>query len=165
MRLLLAFLLLSLPCHRILAQSVSLATARLKPVHGAITSFGSVIRNDSLVLVCFWATSSDPSLDELNAINSNYDKWKKAVNFRMLAVSIDEGTEANKVRPVANMNGWKFDVFTDIEGDLRTAVHSTSIPQAVIIKSGKVVYLQSGFDPGSENYLLEKLRSIAAGKS
>jgi hypothetical protein len=148
----------------VIAQS-SLASARLKPLHGAVVTFGSLTQKDSLVLVCFWATTSDQSISELNAINGSYEKWKKDVKFRLLAVSTDEGTDANRVRPVANMNEWKFDVYTDIDGDLKQAAHATSVPQAVIIKSGKVVYLQSGFDPGSQNYLLQKMRAIAAGKS
>jgi hypothetical protein len=63
------------------------------------------------------------------------------------------------------MNGWKFDVYTDINGDLRTALNSKTIPQTIILKNGKVLFLQSGFSPGSEHFLLDKLRSIAAGKS
>ncbi|MBS1935369.1 MAG: hypothetical protein JST96_15320, partial [Bacteroidetes bacterium] len=103
----------------------------------------------------------DESMNELNAINAKIGQWKEAVKFRMMAVSVDEGKAANKVRPTINMNGWTFEVFVDINGDLRKAVNANNLPQAMIIKGDKVVYQQSGFEPGSENYLLQKLQAIA----
>jgi cytochrome c biogenesis protein CcmG, thiol:disulfide interchange protein DsbE len=142
-----------------------LELVQLKNLRGAIVSYASVTQKDSLVLICFWATSSDESVNELNAINANYEKWKKIVPFKLMAVSVDDGTEANKVRPFVNMNEWKFDVFTDINGDLRKILNSNSVPQTMILKSGKVIFLQSGYSSGSEAYLLEKLRNIAVGKS
>ena len=108
--------------------------ARIKTLRGAITSFGSAVQKDSLILVCFWSTTSDMSIAELNSINANYEKWKKGVAFRMMAVSIDEGQAANKIRPTVNMNDWQFEVFSDIFGDLRKALGSNNLPQAMIIK-------------------------------
>jgi len=143
----------------------SLDKAQLKNLRGSMVSFSSLTQKDTLILVCFWSTSSDESVSELNAINANYEKWKRAVPFHMMAVSADEGMDANKVRPYVNMNGWKFDVFTDVNGDLRTALNSKAIPQTIILKDGKVLFLQSGFSSGGEHFLLEKLKALAAGKS
>lgn len=139
--------------------------AKLKTLHGTMVPFSSAMQKDSLILVCFWSTSSDMSINELNAINAEYEKWKGAVSFRLIAVSVDEGKDANKVRPTANMNEWKFDVYTDIDGDLRKALDSNNLPQAMIIKKDKVIYQQSGYEPGSEKYLFEKIKIIAAGRS
>jgi hypothetical protein len=67
------------------------------------------------------------------------------------------------VRPTVNMNGWTFDVYTDLNGDLQKALNSNNLPQSVIIKKDKVLYLQSGYQRGSEIYLFEKLREFSAG--
>lgn len=142
----------------------NLAEAKIRNLHGTMVPFSTAVQKDSLILVCFWATTSDASINELNAINANYDKWKAEVPFRMMAVSIDEGKAANKVRPTVNMNDWKFDVFVDIQGELRKALGSNNLPQAMIIKKFDLIYEQSGYEPGSENYLVQKLKSIAAGK-
>jgi cytochrome c biogenesis protein CcmG, thiol:disulfide interchange protein DsbE len=144
------------------AQS-ALSTATLRNMKNVIAPFSTITKKDSLILVCFWATSSDESINELNAINAKIDQWKEAVKFRMIAVSTDEGKLANKVRPTINMNGWTFEVFVDINGDLRKAVNANNLPQSMIIKGDKVVYQQSGYEAGSENYLLQKLQAIAAG--
>jgi cytochrome c biogenesis protein CcmG/thiol:disulfide interchange protein DsbE len=145
------------------AQS-SLASAQLKTLRGTIVSFSSATQKDSLVLVCFWATTSDVSITELNAINSKYEKWKGSLSFKLMAVAVDEGKDANRVRGMVNMNEWKFDVYTDIKGDLRSALNSNNLPQAMIIKNNKVIYQQSGYEAGTEDYLFQKMRTIAQGK-
>jgi len=144
------------------AQS-DLSTAMLKPLRGNLVSFSSVTQKDSVVLVCFWASTSDISVDELNAINANYEKWKSSIHFKMLAVSVDEGKSVSRVRPTVNMNGWVFDVYTDINGDLQKALNSNNLPQSMIIKNGKVLYRQSGFQKGTENYLFQKIIAISEG--
>jgi len=156
-------LCLMLVAYTLHAQS-PIAEARIKTLHGAIVPFSSATQKDSLILVCFWATTSDASINELNAINANYEKWKEMLSFKLMAVSVDEGQTANKVRPTVNMNEWKFDVYTDIYGDLRKAVGSNNLPQQFIIKKDRVIYEQSGYDAGTENYLFQKMRAIAAGK-
>jgi hypothetical protein len=145
------------------AQS-SLATAQLKNLKGTLASFSSITQKDSLILVCFWATTSDASINELNAINAKYEKWRAAAAFRLLAVAVDEGKASNRVKAMVNMNEWKFDVFTDINGDLKKALNASDPPQAMIIQKGKVIYQQAGYESGTENYLFQKIQSLAAGK-
>jgi cytochrome c biogenesis protein CcmG/thiol:disulfide interchange protein DsbE len=138
-----------------------LQKASLRNMHGVIAPFSDVTKKDSLILICFWSTSSDESINELNAINTKYEKWKEQTHFRMMAVCIDTGKIANKVRPTVNMNGWTFEVFVDIHGELRKAVSANNLPEAMIIKGGKVTYQQSGFEADSENYLIQKLQLLA----
>ncbi|HEY4154209.1 MAG TPA: hypothetical protein VGM24_02255, partial [Puia sp.] len=88
----------------------SLLQARLKSLKGVVMPFSAIAKKDSLFLVCFWATTSDESVNELNAINANLEKWKSALAFRMLGISEDEGKMLNRVRPTYNMNSWTFEV-------------------------------------------------------
>jgi hypothetical protein len=145
------------------AQS-KLGNAQLKNLHGKILPFSAITQKDSIVLVCFWATTSDPSISELNAINAHYEHWQSAANFRLMIVSVDEGKAANKVRPLVNMNEWTFDVYTDINGELRNALNANNLPESMIIKNGKLIYQQSGYEEGSENYLFQKILAIAGGR-
>jgi cytochrome c biogenesis protein CcmG, thiol:disulfide interchange protein DsbE len=138
----------------------SLQQARLKSLQGKISPFSVFAKNDSLFLICFWSVASEESITELNSINASLESWKKMANFRFMAVSIDEGKEANRVRPVYNMNGWTFEVYTDLYGDLRRSLHSNNFPQSMIVYRNKILYEQSGWTPGSENYFIQRLLSI-----
>jgi cytochrome c biogenesis protein CcmG, thiol:disulfide interchange protein DsbE len=138
----------------------SLQVARLKSLQGKTLPFSSIAKKDSLFLICFWSASSDESIVELNAFNVNLESWQKMKPFRFLAVSVDEGKEANKLRPLYNMNGWTFEAYADLYGDLRRALHSNNLPQSLIIYKNDIIYEQSGWSSGSENYLIQKLFSL-----
>jgi hypothetical protein len=137
-----------------------LADAQLKNLRGVVSSFSSLTQKDSIVLVCFWSINSDASIGELNAINGHYEKWKQATPFKMMAVCIDEGNSLSRIRSTVNNNGWTFDVYADINGDLHTALGAGSLPQAMVLKDRRVVYQQSGFGDGSENYLFSKIQAL-----
>jgi len=160
----LCFLGLSLSNVHARAQ-VSLDSIQLRPVRGAAVSYSSVTKKDSLILLCFWSVNSEASINELNAINSQYAKWKKSASFHLLAICADAGNLLNRMRPTANQNNWTFDVYGDMNGDLQETFHVKDLPESLILWKGQVVYQQSGFSPGSENFLFDKIRNLAAGKS
>jgi hypothetical protein len=144
--------------------STSPDSIQLKTVKGKMVSYSSVTGGSQLLLVCFWSVNSDASIDELNALNTQYAKLKKPAPFTLLGICIDEGNLVNRMRPLAIQNSWVFDVYADIDGGLQRQLHFSQVPQAFIVEKGEVVYEQSGFSSGSENYLLSKLQSLAAGR-
>lgn len=138
----------------------SLLLSRLKTLQGKIVTFSSVQKKDSLFLICFWSSASEESITELNAFNVNLENWQKMRPFRFLAVSVDEGKAAGQLRPLYNMNGWTFEAFVDLYGDLRRALHSNNLPQSVVLYKNEVIYEQSGWSAGSEQYLIQKIFSL-----
>src|SRR5882762_364918 len=144
-----------------LSAQVPLDSIQLKTLRGPMISYGELTRKAQVVLVCFWSSNSDPSIDELNAINKQYDKWKQLTSFKLLAVCVDQGNILNRMRPTAIMNGWTFDVCGDSNGDLQKALHVNNLPQSVILKKDQILYQQSGFEAGTENYLFSKVQALA----
>lgn len=138
----------------------SLQQAKIKSLQGKIAPFSVFAKKDSLFLICFWSVSSDESITELNSINTNLEHWKMLMPFRFMAVAVDEGKLANRVRPVYNMNGWTFEAYSDLYGDLRKSLNSNNFPQSMILYKNEVIYQQSGWTEGSENYLIQRLLSI-----
>jgi len=143
---------------------VPLDSIQLRTLKGPIISYSTLARKNPVILICFWSVNSDPSINELNAINQQYGKWKQLASFTMMAICVDQGNLLNRMRPTFNMNGWTFDVYADINGDLKQALSSGNVPQSVILQNGKVVYQQSGFEAGTENYLFSKIQSLSAGR-
>ena len=138
----------------------SLQVARLKSLQGKMASFSSFAKKDSLFLICFWSVESEESITELNAIQANLEHWQSLVPFRFMAVSVDEGKTASRFRPTYNMNGWTFEAYADLYGDLRRALHSNNFPQSMILYKNEVVYEQSGWTAGTENYLIQHLLAM-----
>jgi hypothetical protein len=138
----------------------SLQQARLKSLQGRIAPFSVYAKKDSLFLICFWSAASDESITELNSINANLEKWQSMKPFRFLAVSVDEGKAASRLRPTYNMNSWTFEAYSDLYGDLRRALHSNNLPQSMIIYKNEIIYEQSGWTEGTENYLIQRILSM-----
>ena len=138
----------------------SLQDAKIKSLQGKIAPFSVFAIKDSLFLICFWSVASDESITELNSINANLEHWQSLLPFRFMAVSVDEGKLANRLRPVYNQNSWTFEAYSDLYGDLRKALHSNNLPQSMIVYKNDIIYEQSGWTGGTENYLIQKLLSI-----
>ena len=152
-----AFLLLT----TFLSAQSYLDSIQLKTLKGPMISYGELTRKTPVVLICFWSADSDPSINELNAINKQYDKWKKSASFKLLAICVDKGNLLNRMRPTANMNGWTFDVCGDSGGELEQALHVNTLPHSVILRNNEIVYQQSGFEAGTEDYLFSKIQALA----
>jgi hypothetical protein len=138
----------------------SIQEAKIKSLQGKIAPFSVFAKKDSLFLICFWSVSSDESITELNSINVNLEHWQSLLPFRFMAVSVDEGKLANRLRPVYNQNSWTFEAYSDPYGDLRKALHSNNLPQSMIVYKNDIIYEQSGWTGGTENYLIQKLLSM-----
>src|ERR1700712_1524388 len=123
----------------------SLQNAKIKSLQGKIEPFSVFAKKDSLFLICFWSLSSEESITELNSINANLEHWQSLLPFRFMAVSVDEGKLANRLRPVYNQNSWTFEAYSDLYGELRTALHSNNLPQSLIVYKKEIIYEQSGW--------------------
>ena len=138
----------------------SLQQARLKSLQGKIAPFSVFAKKDSLFLICFWSVNSEESITELNSINANLANWQSMKPFRFFAICVDEGKLMSRMRPTYNMNGWTFDSYSDLYGDLRRSLHSNNLPQGMIVYKNEIIYQQTGWTAGSENYLIQQLMSI-----
>lgn len=139
----------------------SLDSIQLKNLRGKIVPLSSVAQKSTVILFCFWSVNSDASISELNAISSQYGKWSQINSFRFIPICADEGNQLNRMKSTANMNTWGFDVFADVNGDLRRELNAVSLPESMILVNGKIVYQQSGYESGSEQYLFNKVLSLA----
>jgi len=115
---------------------------------------------DKIYIFSFWATWCTPCIQELDELNSLQDDWKKNVNFEIVAVSTDDARTQKRVKPLINGKGWEFNVMLDSNQDFKRALSIVNIPYTIVVKNQKIVHIQNGYVPGSENELLEKLKTL-----
>ncbi len=114
------------------------------------------------IIVSFFATWCKPCLRELQAIHELYEEWQAETGVKLIAISIDEGHNIQKVKPLVDEHGWAFDVLLDTNRDLMRALGAKMVPYSVIIDgNGKIVDRHSGYMDGYEHTLIEKIRKIA----
>ena len=122
----------------------------------------SVIQNDGKpVIISFWATWCKPCNRELKAIQEVYEEWQEETGVRVIAISIDQAQNIQKVKPLVDGYGWEYEILLDPNSEFLRAVGGQMIPYTLIVDAkGKVVYKHSGYTDGAETELIEKVREL-----
>ena len=113
-------------------------------------------------IISFFATWCKPCQRELDAIHEQIVDWEEETGVKVIAVSIDQGQNVDKVKPLVNAKGWEYEVLLDPNGDFNRAMNvNGTVPTVFVIDGkGKIVDRRSGYVDGSEQHLIEKVREL-----
>jgi thiol-disulfide isomerase/thioredoxin len=112
-------------------------------------------------IIDFFATWCKPCNRELDAIAEVYEDWQKETGVKIIAVSIDQAQNINKVKPMVENHGWEYEVLLDPNSDFKRALGIQTIPYTLIVDGkGNIVYRHNGYTDGAETELLRVLRTL-----
>ena len=134
---------------------------------------GRAVRTDTLsnagrpIIISFFATWCKPCNRELSAIADVYDEWREETGVRLIAVSIDEAQNSERVRPFVDGKGWTYDVLLDPNSNFRRALNVSLIPHVFILDGkGKIAYSRSGYtEEGQGRQESEERKDVFHGKA
>ncbi|EAZ95646.1 hypothetical protein FBBAL38_08090 [Flavobacteria bacterium BAL38] len=132
----------------------------LKSLDSETINTSSFNEADKLYVFSFWATWCAPCIQELEAISEVYQDWKTQINVEVIAVSTDDSRTQKRVKPLVNGKGWEYNVLLDTNQDLKRKLSIANIPYLIVVKNGKIVFIQNGHTPGAEEELLAKLKTL-----
>jgi hypothetical protein len=95
----------------------------------------------------------------LEVISEQYEERQKETPFRLIAISVDDSRTTKRVKPFVKGRGWPFEIYLDVNSDLKRALNVNDVPHVLIIKSGKIIYQHNGYVAGNEEVLFEKLKA------
>lgn len=97
----------------------------------------------------FWASWCAPCRAEVPVLTEFYRNYHKpGANFELLAISID--SDASKAAAFRTQADLPFPVLLDTTGNAADRYHAGGIPALYVIdKSGKVIFAQTGLQPGT----------------
>lgn len=133
----------------------------LTTLEGGSTTLQKISEDGGVKIVSLWATWCVPCLKELDAINDVYEDWQDETDVELIAVSIDDSRTVKRVKPLINGKAWDYTILLDTNNDLKRALGAATVPLTLIIKDGKIVYRHSGYNPGAEDELYEKVQEYA----
>lgn len=148
-------------CIASLYTNAQVPVVKLKDIDGKTIDASSLNQSGTPTIVSFFATWCKPCLRELNTINELYDDWQEETGVQVIAVSIDEGANSFKVKPLARVQDWSFSVWLDSNKDLMRALNVNMIPSVFVIdQEGKIVYRHTGYADGDENELIKQVKAL-----
>ncbi len=145
-----------------LSAQESLPSVKLKAVSGRQIDFKDLVNEskDTVMVISFWATWCIPCISELDNINDAFEEKQAIKPFKFYGVAIDDSRTAQRVKPFVRGKGWKFDVFTDVNSELKRALNITDVPHVILFKNGKIVYRHTGYIAGEEENLFETIKNL-----
>ena len=156
------FVLLLITVQSVFAQ---LPQVTLKTMDGKAVRVDTLSNGGKPFIIDFFATWCKPCNRELDAISEVYADWQEETGVKIFAVSIDQGQNINKVKPLVDNHGWEYDVLLDPNGDLKHAFGIQMIPYVLIVDGqGNIVYRHAGYTDGEETELIEKVREVMSDK-
>ena len=144
-----------------IAQAQTLPAVTLKDINGKTVQTDKLSNDGKPFIISFFATWCKPCNRELSAISEVYADWQDETGVKLIAVSIDQAQNINKVKPLVDSNGWEYDVLLDPNSDFKRALGIRMIPYVIIVDGkGNIVYKHNGYTDGAEKELIEKVREL-----
>lgn len=133
----------------------------LTTVDGTTISSKDLSKEDKVIVVSLWATWCVPCLKELDAISEIYPDWQAETGVELFAVSVDDSRTVKRVKPLINGKGWDYTVLLDTNNDFKRALGAATVPLTLLVKNNEIVYRHSGYSPGAEYELYEKIKEYS----
>jgi len=140
-------------------------SVEVKKLDGTNFNTKDISNDGKPIIISFWATWCSPCKKELNTIHDLYDEWKAETGVKLIAVSIDDARNIQKVAPYVNARNWEFEVYLDPNQDFKRAMNVNNIPHTFLINgNGEIVYQHNSYAEGDEYKLYELIKKVAKGE-
>ena len=143
------------------ASAQSLPDVKIENQEGKVISTKS-LADGTPMIISFWSTTCKPCIMELNAINDNLYDWLEEVDMKVVAISVDDARTVSRARAMTKGQGWDdYVCLYDKNQDFKRAMNVSLTPHTFIVDGkGNIVYSHSGYTPGSEQELFEKILEL-----
>ena len=159
--------LFSLLCLMMVVSAVAaqqLSDVKIENAQGKIVSVRS-LANGKPMIISYWSIACKPCIQELNAINDALAEWREEADLEVVAVSTDDARLKATAKAVATSRGWEFICLFDENQELKRAMNVSLTPQSFVVDGeGNIIYSHSGYTPGSEQVLFDKIVELKKGQ-
>lgn len=146
-----------------LGASAALPSVTLSDIQGNTVNTAELSNDGKPMIISFFATWCKPCQRELKAIHEVYEDWQEETGVKLIAVSIDEAQNAQKVKPLVEGKGWDYEVLLDTNSEFKRQLGVNDIPHVFVVDGeGNIVWNHQGYVDGGEEDIIEEVRKAAA---
>ena len=154
------YLMFFLACVSMSAQN-EFPSINITTLEGQTVNTNQLSTDNKVTIISLWATWCVPCLKELDAISEVYPDWQDETGVELIAISVDDSRTINRVRPMVNGKSWEYQILLDTNNDLKRALGASTVPLTLLVQNNKIVYRHSGYTPGAEFELYEKILELS----
>ena len=155
--------ILSLLCFVLAVATVSaqqLPDVKVENAQGKMVSIRE-LSNGKPMIIAYWSIACKPCIQELNAINDALADWKSEAELVVVAVSVDDARLKASAKAIAQSRDWEFICVYDENQELKRAMNVSLTPQSFVVDGdGNIIFSHSGYTPGSEQLLFDKIVAL-----
>ena len=146
------------------ATAQQLPDVKVENAQGKIVSVRDLAQGKPLI-IAYWSIACKPCIQELNAINDALADWRSEAEVEVIAVSVDDARLKASAKAIASSRGWEFICVYDENQELKRAMNVSLTPQSFVVDAeGNIIYSHSGYTPGSEQELFDKIVALKKKK-
>ena len=145
-----------------MSASAAIPSVTLKDINGKTVDCAQLSNDGKPMVISFFALWCKPCQRELKAIAEVYDEWQEETGVKLIAVSIDEAQNEQKVKPLVESKGWEYEVLLDPNGEFKRQLGVNDIPHVFVVDGeGNIVWNHQGYVDGGEEDILEAVKKAA----
>ena len=145
-----------------MSASAAIPSVTLKDINGKTVDTAQLSNDGKPMVISFFALWCKPCQRELKAIAEVYDEWQEETGVKLIAVSIDEAQNEQKVKPLVESKGWEYEVLLDPNGEFKRQLGVNDIPHVFVVDGeGNIVWNHQGYVDGGEEDILEAVKKAA----
>ena len=145
-------------CYNTAFSQTKIPNTNVTTLDGKSVKIQDEISKEKITILSFWASWCMPCINELDAISEVYEDWQEDFNMELIAISTDDARTQKRIRPMINGKGWPYKILLDKNQELKRALNISTIPQIIILKDSKIIYIHSGYSPGVEDEFYEIIK-------
>ncbi len=144
-------------------QAVTVTDFSLKKMDGDFFKLSEHL-GSKIIVIDFWATWCKPCKKLLKRLNTIQKQYRGQVE--VLAISIDEASAFSTVESYIKARRFEFTVLFDAENKVARLYNPTlKIPFTMVVDyQGNIVYVHTGYIPGVESEIEDKIKNILSSK-
>lgn len=145
------------------ASAQQLPDVKVENAQGKVISVRELVGKP--LVICYWSITCKPCIQELMTILDQIEDWKAEADFEVVAVSVDDARLKATAKAKSQVFSKDFICLFDYNQDLKRAMNVSLTPQSFVVDSkGNIVYSHTGYTPGSEQELIDKVIEISKKK-
>ena len=145
------------------ASAQQLPDVKVENAQGKVISVRELVGKP--LVICYWSITCKPCIQELMTILDQIEDWKAEADFEVVAVSVDDARLKARAKAKSQVFSKDFICLFDYNQDLKRAMNVSLTPQSFVVDSkGNIVYSHTGYTPGSEQELIDKVIEISKKK-